>query len=51
MPDPEPASEFLETLNKSHPSIDFKMELTWNDLEEVEALWLFSASFYFKIDS
>ena len=27
MPDTEAASEFLETLNKSHPSIDFTMEL------------------------
>ena len=30
MPDPEAASEFLETLNKSHPSIDFTMELEEN---------------------
>ncbi|PFX30457.1 hypothetical protein AWC38_SpisGene4745 [Stylophora pistillata] len=30
MPDPEAASEFLETLNKSHPSIDFTMELQEN---------------------
>ncbi|XP_022778776.1 uncharacterized protein LOC111320367, partial [Stylophora pistillata] len=30
MPDLEAASEFLETLNKSHPSIDFTMELQEN---------------------
>jgi len=30
MLDPEAASEFLETLNKSHPSIDFTMELKEN---------------------
>ena len=30
MPDPEAASEFLETLNKTHPSIDFTMELEEN---------------------
>ena len=30
MPDPEAASDFLETLNKSHPSIDFTMELEEN---------------------
>ena len=30
MPDPEAASAFLETLNKSHPSIDFTMELEEN---------------------
>ena len=30
MPDPEAASEFLETLNKSHPSIDFTMDLEEN---------------------
>lgn len=30
MPDPEAASEFLDTLNKSHPSIDFTMELQEN---------------------
>lgn len=30
LPDPEAASEFLETLNKSHPSIDFTMELQVN---------------------
>ena len=29
-PDPAAASEFLETLNKSHPSIDFTMELGEN---------------------
>ena len=27
MPDPEAASAIQETLNKSHPSIDFTMEL------------------------
>ena len=30
MPDPEAASEFLTTLNKSHPSVDFTMELEEN---------------------
>lgn len=30
LPDPEAASEFLETLNKFHPSIDFTMELQVN---------------------
>ena len=30
MPDPAAASEFLETLNKSHPSIDFTMALDIN---------------------
>lgn len=30
MPDPEAASEFLETLIKSHPSIDLTMELEEN---------------------
>ena len=30
MPDPEAASEFLETLNKCHPSIDFTMDLEEN---------------------
>ena len=30
MPDPKAASEFLETLNESHPSIDFTMELEEN---------------------
>ena len=25
MPDPEAASEFLETLNKTHPSFDFTL--------------------------
>ena len=30
MPDPEAASEFLETLNKTYPSIDFTMELEEN---------------------
>ena len=30
MPDFEPASEFLTTLNNSHPSIDFTMELEEN---------------------
>ena len=30
MPDPEAASEFLTTLNESHPSIDFTMELEEN---------------------
>ena len=30
MPDPEAASEFLETLNKSYPSIDFTMHLEEN---------------------
>ena len=30
MPDPEAASEFLETLNNSYPSIDFKMDLKEN---------------------
>ena len=31
MPDFESASEFLTTLNNSHPSIDFTMELEEND--------------------
>ena len=31
MLDPEAASEFLTTLNKTHPSIDFTMELEEND--------------------
>ena len=31
MPDPEAASEFLETLNKCLPSIDFTMDLEEND--------------------
>jgi len=30
MPNPEAASEFLTTLNKSHPSVDFTMELEEN---------------------
>ena len=30
LPDPEAASEFLETLNKCHPSIDFTMDLEEN---------------------
>ena len=30
IPDPEASSEFLTTLNKSHPSIDFIMELKEN---------------------
>ena len=30
MPDPEAASEFLTTLNESHPSIDFTMEVEEN---------------------
>ena len=30
MPDPEAGSEFLTTLNKSHPSIDFTMEVEEN---------------------
>ena len=30
MPDPETASEFLTTLNKSHPSVDITMELEKN---------------------
>jgi len=30
MPEPYAASEFLEILNKSHPSIDFTMELEEN---------------------
>jgi len=30
MPDPEAASEFLTTLKKSHPSVDFTMELEKN---------------------
>ena len=30
MPDPEAASEFLETLNNSHRSIDFTMDLKQN---------------------
>ena len=30
MPDPEAASEFLVTLNKCHPSIDFTMDLEEN---------------------
>ena len=30
MPDPAAASEFLETSNKSHPSIDFTMDLDIN---------------------
>ena len=33
MPDFETASEFLTTLNNSHPSIDFTMELEENGRE------------------